>query len=280
MRGWAPSILPYLLAWSRRPRQVHSASYRIADNLARPNLDDLIYFEKELSVGRLNTLVEWLWVAGQPMPLRPLHHQLLLDRDVVIAEQMDLHLVWTPGRIFLKPLPPFLLEPRFWRDQLACKIGCDCSYDSGERGYIWECARRKLWRCALGFLFSYAGLICYESGFWIAKEKHLLPHQVEWVAWRDFIWELNTEHIYDKVDNAISLRWAPSRPAQHTVPPFARRRPARLPVILVAIRRLLLRQPRILYHPFVRSETVDAIDIAASCFSRKAACLDGCIRME
>ncbi|KAI4858955.1 hypothetical protein F4820DRAFT_193497 [Hypoxylon rubiginosum] len=64
------------------------------------------------------------------MPLRPLHHQLLLDRDVVIAEQMDLHLVWTPGRIFLKPLPPFLLEPRFWRDQLACKIGCDCSYDS------------------------------------------------------------------------------------------------------------------------------------------------------
>ncbi|KAI6080517.1 hypothetical protein F4821DRAFT_273792 [Hypoxylon rubiginosum] len=161
-------------------RSLLPASYRITDNLVRPKLDNLTYLEKELSVGRLNALVKWLWVAGRPMPPRPLHHQLLLGRDVVITEQMDLHLVWAPGRIFPKPLLPFLLEPRFCRDQLA--------------------SREATSRSALGFLFSYAGLICYESDFWIAKEKYLLPHQVEWVAWRDFIWELGTEHIYTKVD--------------------------------------------------------------------------------
>ncbi|KAI2626554.1 hypothetical protein GGR54DRAFT_476119 [Hypoxylon sp. NC1633] len=127
---------------------------------------------------------------------RPLLHQLPLHRHVVITEQMDLHLVWAPDRIFLNPLPPFLLEPRFWRDQFACKIGCDCSHNPSPRSHIRECPRRKLWRCALGFLFLYAGLLCYEGDFLIAKEKHLLPHQVEWVAWRDFIQELDTEHIY------------------------------------------------------------------------------------
>ncbi|KAI0159859.1 hypothetical protein GGR52DRAFT_582588 [Hypoxylon sp. FL1284] len=171
-------------------RSLLPASYRIADNLVRPKLDDLTYLEKELGVGRLNALVEWLWVAGRPMPPRALHHQLLLGRDVVITEQMDLHLVWAPGRIFLKPLPPFLLEPRFWRDQLACKPRCDCSYEPSPRGHVRECARRKLWRW----------LLCYESDFWIAKEKYLLPQQIEWMAWRDFIEELDTEHIYAKID--------------------------------------------------------------------------------
>ncbi|KAI2626757.1 hypothetical protein GGR54DRAFT_484609 [Hypoxylon sp. NC1633] len=181
-------------------RSLLPASYRIEDNLTRPKLDDLTFLEKELGVGRLYTLVDWLWVAGRPMPPHALHGQLLLGRNVVIAEQMDLHLVWAPDRILLKPLPSFLLEPRFWRDHLACKLHCDCSPDSGEGASIRECPRRKLWRCALGFLFSYAGLICYESDFLIAKEKLLLPRQIEWVAWRAFIEELDTEHIYGKID--------------------------------------------------------------------------------
>ncbi|KAH7141677.1 hypothetical protein EDB81DRAFT_884752 [Dactylonectria macrodidyma] len=39
---------------------------------------------------------------------------VLVGRDVIVTEQMDMHLVWTTRRIFLEPIPRFLLEPRFW----------------------------------------------------------------------------------------------------------------------------------------------------------------------
>lgn len=48
-----------------------------------------------------------------PMPPRPLHHQLLLSREISVTEQMDMYLVWMTGRMFLKPIPRFLLEPYF-----------------------------------------------------------------------------------------------------------------------------------------------------------------------
>lgn len=38
---------------------------------------------------------------------------------------MDMHLVWTTGRIFIKPVPRFLLEPHFWEAYLCCDQGCD-----------------------------------------------------------------------------------------------------------------------------------------------------------
>jgi hypothetical protein len=66
---------------------------------------------------------------------------------------------------------------------------------------IRECEQRRLRRCALGFLLSYAAMIKYESDFLIAKEKHLLPAEVKWSAWRTFITQiLNTEHIYEEID--------------------------------------------------------------------------------
>ncbi|KFA54456.1 hypothetical protein S40293_10222 [Stachybotrys chartarum IBT 40293] len=71
-----------------------------------------------------------------------------------------MHLIWTTSRIFLKPIPRFLLEPCFWTEYLYC-------------GHEYErCGLRK---CALSFLFSYAALLSYESDFRIAEEKRLLP---------------------------------------------------------------------------------------------------------
>lgn len=126
------------------------------------------------------------------MPPRPLHYQLVLDREIFVTERMDMHLVWTKGRIFLKPIPRFLLEPRFWSDYLSCKT---------PKEDLGECKHRKIWKIALGFLFSYAALICHESDFFIAKEKHLLPTEVQWPAWKTFVEEiLKTEHIYQKID--------------------------------------------------------------------------------
>ncbi|KAK5637202.1 hypothetical protein RRF57_012914 [Xylaria bambusicola] len=178
------------------------AAYRTeSDNLAAPKGNVIKCIEKELDLQRLNRVLSWLWVAGRPVPPRPLHYQALLSRGIFITEQMDMHLVWTTGRMFLKPVPRFLLEPRFWREYLSCTLECHCS--SGQLGYersVQECDRRKLRRCALGFLFSYAALIRHESDFFIAKEKRLLPMEVQWLAWRSFVEQLGTEHIYHKID--------------------------------------------------------------------------------
>ncbi|KAI0421868.1 hypothetical protein F5X98DRAFT_225157 [Xylaria grammica] len=37
-----------------------------------------------------------------------------LGRKILLTEEMDVHLVWTTGRMFLKPIPHFPLEPQFW----------------------------------------------------------------------------------------------------------------------------------------------------------------------
>ncbi|KAH7008705.1 hypothetical protein EDB80DRAFT_717233 [Ilyonectria destructans] len=172
------------------------------DDLVAPGLDDSTWIKKELDIRRLNKVITWLWVAGRPMPPRPLHYQILVNREIFLTEKMDMHLVWTTGRISLKPLPRFLLEPHFWSHFLHCRPNCSCSkaVEVDMLGDTVECAEKRLWKCAMGFLFSYAALIRHESDFAIAQEKHLLPAEVKWAAWRTFVKELDTEHIYPEID--------------------------------------------------------------------------------
>ena len=170
------------------------ASYRTQHDDLAPATLDAACIARELDLRRLHRVASWLWVAGRPMPPRPLHYQLLLGREIFVTEQMDMHLVWTTGRIFLKPLPRFLLEPRFWTDHLAPAEA------AGARDGIRAHAHPVLWRCALGFLFSYAALITHESDLLIAQEKHLIPAEVGWPAWRILVAQLDTEHIYPRID--------------------------------------------------------------------------------
>lgn len=156
---------------------------------------------KELDIRRLNKIQGWLWVAGSTVPPRPLHIHLVMGREVIIHESMDMHLVWTTGKIFIKPLPLFLLEPTVWKEFLCCQDPCTCVsqvVDSG--GTVQYCKRRELYRCALGFLYSYAALIRYESDFTLAKERHLLPGHISWFNWILFIRELDIEHIYPDIN--------------------------------------------------------------------------------
>ncbi|KAH6654885.1 hypothetical protein BKA67DRAFT_566524 [Truncatella angustata] len=179
------------------------ASYRTRrDDLTPPKLDDSQWIEKELDLTRLTKMFNYLWLAGRPMPPRPLHYQLLLGRDFMVTEQIDLHLVWSYNRLLLKPLPRFLLEPRFWLQCLCCRNQCGCSMAAKQlvHGDSTECNQRRLWRTATGFLFSYAALICFESDFRVAQEKNLIPVGINWASWKSFIEELDTEHIYGKVN--------------------------------------------------------------------------------
>lgn len=157
--------------------------------LCVPEDDD--FLERELDLQRLGSIFNWLWVTGRPMPPRPLHYQLVLGRAIVVAERMDMHLVWTTGRIFLKPVPRFLLHPCFWRDHLSCREDCPCppgggTHPAGSQPGPKGC-RQGLRARALGFLCSYAALVSYESDFHIARDRYLLPREIEWPAWRTLV---------------------------------------------------------------------------------------------
>ncbi|KAK3347122.1 hypothetical protein B0T25DRAFT_461963, partial [Lasiosphaeria hispida] len=90
----------------------------------------------DLSVKRLNDIYGWLWLAGRPMPSRPLNYQQSTSSEIVLDERADMHLVWVvPRCIHLKPIPRYLLDHDFWSAHLADRKDC--------------------YRSALGFLLSY-----------------------------------------------------------------------------------------------------------------------------
>ena len=120
------------------------------------------YAEKDLKVTRLQDVRQYLWLCGARGKYRPLHRQKgFYSRTIVIIEQGDLHLTWDAEalRLFLKPLPAYLLNRQFWEDHI-CK-------DSDPE--------KTTFRNALGFLRSYVHLIPTETDFDHAIEERLLP---------------------------------------------------------------------------------------------------------
>jgi hypothetical protein len=144
-----------------------------SDHVVVPRADT-DFLRGELLVNRLNAVQDWLWICGRPMPPRPLHHQVVISREITITENPELHLVWSNHRIFIKPLPSWLLDPDFWTAHIL--------HDD------------NMARCARGFLFSYTALIAYESDFRLAHEKGLLPDALTWAGWKCVAKEVLHDH--------------------------------------------------------------------------------------
>ena len=124
------------------------------------------YLRGDLDVDGLNKVHKHLWFAGLPQCARPLHHQLMIDRKIIITERADLHLLWQDERLYLKPLPDYLL-----------------SYD------IWEGTLLKDWclsENAKGFLLSYLWLIRQKSDLVIAQRNNLVSNDLTWEHWISF----------------------------------------------------------------------------------------------
>ncbi|KAH7122885.1 hypothetical protein EDB81DRAFT_951897 [Dactylonectria macrodidyma] len=181
--------------------------------VARPDAPDSAFnhwLDQELDLERLTRAQSWLFLMGRPNPPRPLHRQLAMGRDIVVDERMDMHLVWTGGRIFLKPIPRFLLCSGFWTRCLTCRpssvsSACRCHSvsvpNTQQPDKEGTCRRKIIRQRALGFLFSYIALLRYESDFQIAHDHHLLPKEVTWPAWSRLVREvLAMDNIYQHVD--------------------------------------------------------------------------------
>jgi uncharacterized membrane protein len=145
--------------------------YRDSKNHLHKVEDDIDrYFENELDVSRLSEIHKHLWLAGLSIPARPLHRQVMMGRDVIVVEQADLHLTWIGRRIFVKPLPAFLLSHLHWTKHI--------------------CLSKELHSRAMGLLLSYIWLVCQPSDLKVAIDCGLLPSNMTWQQWMNLVGEL------------------------------------------------------------------------------------------
>jgi len=155
-----------------------------SDNIRVPSADNIDFFERDLLVQRIENVKRLLWMVGRPMPPRPLHHQLMLQREIVVSEDVEHHLVWAKSKIWVKPLPLYLLDPDFWSSHILSREG------------IEEARRAELEACARGLLHSYCALVASPIDFKMAKDRGLLPDVVTWDGWKRFTAEVLEHHCY------------------------------------------------------------------------------------
>ncbi|KAI0872176.1 hypothetical protein GGS24DRAFT_491674 [Hypoxylon argillaceum] len=144
------------------------------------------FLEVEFSLERLENIHSKLWRVGYPRPPRSLTTQVQLGRMIVLTDALDMHLVWGGGKIFLKPLPRYLLEPEFWAAHLPSS---------------------EIRKSALGLLYTYACLITYPVDLKLALERGLIPkdagNEPDWATWR----KLAAELLHPEVRSQVHRRF-------------------------------------------------------------------------
>lgn len=140
--------------------------------LDQPHRTPWAHPNESFHMPRLDRIHGLLWLAGLPRPARPLHRQRLLQREFVVTERADEHLVWHEQRIFVKPLPAALLDADAWAQDERLRASSSSSAAPGDES-----------AAARGLLLSYTWLVAYPSDLRIALELGLLPPDTTWPAW-------------------------------------------------------------------------------------------------
>jgi hypothetical protein len=150
--------------------------------------------QKEFLLRDLEDISKHLWMMSKQdsKNISPLHRQKVKNREIIITEDPRLHLIWYHDRIFIKPLPKYLLSHKFWQSHLSFKSPLTAE-------------QKSLRRAVLGYLRTYVYLVRYESDFRIAlgEDLQLIPKDISFLKFSDFIAQL--ESITDR---EVSERYA------------------------------------------------------------------------
>lgn len=153
------------------------------------------YLQSEFMTSDLDKLSPYLWLVAKQdsTHISPLTHQVVRGRDIILTENPGLHLVWIYDRVFLKPMPKYLLSHAFWQFYLL-----------DQTSKIPKHQRQKITRAILGFMRSYAYLIRHKSDFILATDDshQLLPKKISYSSFVKFI--MAFEHI---CDDSVSPRY-------------------------------------------------------------------------
>ena len=140
----------------------------------------------------------WIMSTQSSSNVSPLHQQTVKGRKIIVTEDPRLHLVWIYDRVFIKPLPRYLLSYTFWSEHM-----------SNEKSVLWGSNEEEQETCkmirmsALGFLRTYYYLIQHESDFEIARdERRLLPSDITWTEFCAF-----SKDFLDIGDGDVSERY-------------------------------------------------------------------------
>lgn len=153
------------------------------------------FLDREFWAADLEKISPRLWVmtTQSSANISSLHYQRVKGREIVLTEDPRLHLVWIYNRVFIKPLPKYLLSYRFWTTFLLSEpspLGIE---------------RDKLCKAALGYLRTFYYLIEHESDFDIAcrAESRLVPPGVTWEQFCNF-----SDRFKDRIqDSDVSGRY-------------------------------------------------------------------------
>ncbi|KAI4285590.1 MAG: hypothetical protein L6R35_004631, partial [Caloplaca aegaea] len=156
----------------------------------------------DLCTPDLDTLAPHLWLVATPSSshINPLHEQIVKGCTIVISENPELHLAWTDNRIFIKPIPPYLLSHAFWTTQLLPQTS-----DTVKSVHSEEMTSSAIIKSALGYMRTYYHLVQHESDLHIAQQARLLPPDITLEQFHAFI-----AGFGDIQDDQVSPRYATS----------------------------------------------------------------------
>lgn len=155
-----------------------------------------LYLDEELRTPELDTMAPslWLMTTQSSAHISPLHHQRVKGREIILTEDPRLHLLWIDDRIFIKPLPPYLLSHVFWTTYLL-PLPPQVNTPFATQDSILP--------SALGFLRTYVHLIRHQSDLNLAIHHGLLPPTVTLDAFCAF-----SSHFATIPDAAVSPRYS------------------------------------------------------------------------
>ncbi|KAI9838288.1 MAG: hypothetical protein M1819_005556 [Sarea resinae] len=152
------------------------------------------YLRREFLLKDFEELASHLWMMSKQdsANVSPLHRQKVKNREIIVTEDPRLHIVWYHDRIFIKPLPKYLLSHKFWQAYLSIDFRASLEQEN-------------LRKAALGFLRTYYHLIRYESDFRIAinADVQLVPAGITYLEFCDF-----AAHLGNILDSEVSGRYA------------------------------------------------------------------------
>lgn len=145
-------------------------------------INDLL--DRELDTLILDNLHDHLWFVARPdfRNIDPMHRQLIKGREIFVTEDCGLHMVWDESRIFLKPIPSWLIGNDFGLEFLP-NTSLDATPGRADITKIGNGNRARV----LGFLRSYSYLVRHRSDFIIAQRSLLLPSDISWQNFEKFI---------------------------------------------------------------------------------------------
>ncbi|CAI6226694.1 unnamed protein product [Periconia digitata] len=151
------------------------------------------FLVSELSTPVLDQLYNHLWFVARRsgQSIDSLHKQKIKGRSIIPTEDPHLHLVWHRDKTYVKPMPEYLLNYHFWTAFLSTSP--DNKEAKEESAIIPEFDRAT----ALGFMRSYSYLVQHRVDLILARESHLLPVEIDWIQWSEFIANFRQIEDYD-----------------------------------------------------------------------------------